>query len=209
MKIFVINGFPRSGKDTFVDFCKEYTGTNSTGSCLNISTVDMVKRIAKECGWDGEKTQENRRFLSDLKDLLTNFNDSPFQDCLESIDKFVSLFNQNRISTQNIYVFVHCREPEEIQRWKDEYGAKALLIERPIIDKNRVFSNHADCNVLDIEYDYSIVNDGTLEDLQKKANSFIINIENEKWYSTYNGLGYFWDSEDYMEERTTNICMDM
>lgn len=76
MEIIVINGFPGAGKDEFVNCCKKLIGEPYV---RNISTVDFVKYIAAECGWDGTKTPENRAFLSDLKDLLTKWNDVPFK----------------------------------------------------------------------------------------------------------------------------------
>ena len=35
-------------------------------SCRIVSTVDFVKEIAARWGWDGTKTPQNRKFLSDL-----------------------------------------------------------------------------------------------------------------------------------------------
>ena len=74
MQIVVINGMPRAGKDQFVQFCQEHMAW-----CKNISTVDFVKQVANFCGWDGTKTPKNRAFLSDLKDLLTKWDDVPFK----------------------------------------------------------------------------------------------------------------------------------
>ena len=53
MRIVVINGMPRSGKDTFVGMCQEIIGEKR---CLNVSTVDFVKEVAAYCGWDKTKT---------------------------------------------------------------------------------------------------------------------------------------------------------
>lgn len=36
---------------------------------------------------------------------------------------------------------------------------------------------------MNFNYDYIVDNDGTIEDLKKKANSFIINILKENWNS--------------------------
>lgn len=84
MKIVVINGFPGAGKDEFVSCCKKLIGEPYV---RNISTVDFVKYIATECGWDGTKTPKNRAFLSNLKDLLIEWNDVPFK----KIEKALSL----------------------------------------------------------------------------------------------------------------------
>ena len=80
VKVVVCNGMPMSGKTTFQTICKGKSnhahgiegyrgfGRLHIESC---STVDFVKEVAKSCGWDGTKTLENRKFLSDLKDLLS------------------------------------------------------------------------------------------------------------------------------------------
>ena len=46
----------------------------------NFSTVDKIKEIARDFGWDGEKTPKARKFLSDLKDVFTDWNDLPVRD---------------------------------------------------------------------------------------------------------------------------------
>ena len=53
---------------------------------------------------------------------------------------------------------------------------------RPSVENNEQ-SNHADQEVMNFNYDYIIDNDGTIEDLKKKANSFIINVLKENWNS--------------------------
>ena len=61
-EIVVINGSVGVGKDTFVQFCAEYA------PIMNISSVDKVKEAAKVlAGWNGEKDEKSRKFLSDLK----------------------------------------------------------------------------------------------------------------------------------------------
>lgn len=177
MKIICINGYPRSGKDTFVSFCYEY------GSIIqSYSTVDFVKKIAKICGWDGVKDLKGRKFLSDLKDILTEYDDIPIKKIKEKILDLIRPIENLGYNTDRIIFFIHTREPEELQRFKDEFGAKTLLIQRPSVEDAEQ-SNHADKEVLNFNYDYVIDNDGTLEDLQKKADSFIIDILKEKWNS--------------------------
>ena len=69
--IYVVNGSPGAGKTTFETNVQKCMGDSF---CYILSTVDFVKEIAKKCGWDGTKDLKNRKFLSDLKDLLTNWN---------------------------------------------------------------------------------------------------------------------------------------
>ena len=68
-------------------------------------------------------------------------------------------------------MFVHIREPEEIQKAKELLGAKTLLVKNPNVEL--IKSNDADGRVEEYEYDYTIYNDGTLEDLYDKAFEFV------------------------------------
>ena len=71
------------------------------------------------------------------------------------------------------HIFVSdVREPQGLQRFKDELNAITILVRRPDVE-SEVTSNHADAEVFDFDYDYIIYNDGTLEDLEKKAEDFL------------------------------------
>ena len=96
--------------------------------------------------------------------------------------EFLGTFRQFDIDTDKCIAFVHSREPEELQRFKDELGAKTLLIRRKAVE-NAEQSNHADANVFNFEYDYTIENNGDLDELELKANEFICQLLNEVWES--------------------------
>ena len=170
MKYFIINGRPRSGKDTFVNFCLEELG--AFGKL--ISTVDFVKKIATECGWDGTKDLKNRKFLSDLKDLLTNWGDIPYKKTLQEIDMFKFDLDYWDVSDKGV-VFIMCREPKEIERFERELNAKSVLIWRASVEFEQQ-SNHADSEVLNHKYDYIIENNGTIDELKEKAKGFLKNL---------------------------------
>lgn len=170
MKYFIINGRPRSGKDTFVNFCLEELG--AFGKL--ISTVDFVKEIATECGWDGTKDLKNRKFLSDLKDLLTNWGDVPYKKTLQEIDMFKFDLDYWDVSDKGV-VFIMCREPKEIERFERELNAKSVLIRRASVEFEQQ-SNHADSEVLNHKYDYIIENNGTIDELKDKAKEFLKNL---------------------------------
>ena len=178
MKIVIINGQPRAGKDQFVTFCKKHYNW-----CLNLSTVDFVKEIAAMCGWDGTKTPNNRKFLSDLKDLLTNWNDVPYQKIKREIELFKrEMKNYNFDPDEEGIIFIHCREPKEISRFVEEMGAYSLLIRRPE-EETEEQSNHSDSQVFDFDYEFIIHNDGTLEELEGKTVTFlqVIGLKNLKY----------------------------
>ena len=168
MKIFVINGMPRSGKSTFVNFCLDELGAWGK----EVSTVDFVKQLAIECGWDGTKTPQNRKFLSDLKDLLTHWGDVPYKKIMEEKRIWEFSFQQFDIPTKDCFFFIHCREPEEIRKFVDRNGAESILIRRESVE-NEEQSNHADADVFKFAYDFVIENNGNLKELQDKAKKFL------------------------------------
>lgn len=156
-QIIIINGTGGSGKDTFVEFCKKYCRV------MNVSSIDKIKELARSIGWsDNQKTEKDRKFLSDLKSLVAKYNDMPFI----SIEKSVKEFE----NSNDEVLFIHIREPEEIKRAVDTFHAKTLLIKREGL--SNITSNHADAFVDNYDYDYCILNT-TLEDLDKQAEIFI------------------------------------
>ena len=177
--VFVINGAPRSGKDTLVELFEEYLNTRLD----NFSTVDFVKEIAtKYGGWDGQKTLKDRKFLSDLKDLFTEWNDIPFATIVEKIMFRIEEYEDFGMDLHSRVVFIHCREPQEIRKFKDRLGAKTILMRRDEAE-NQEQSNHADARVLDYEYDYTFENNGTIADLLQKVSEFCDNYPQLKIYT--------------------------
>ena len=69
------------------------------------------------------------------------------------------------------FLFLHIREPKEIQRAAKEFNAKTILIVRDTI--KHITSNMADENVFNYEYDYIIENNGTKEELNNKVKDFV------------------------------------
>lgn len=135
---------------------------------INFSSIDKVKELAKLIGWNGKKTEKDRKFLSDLKILTTNYNDMPFN----SMQKQVNEFNNDECDAK--LLFLHIREPKEIERAKKEFGARTILITRDSV--KHITSNVADNNVFNYKYDITIPNNGTIEDLHTKAVNFIKNL---------------------------------
>ena len=80
--IFIVNGKPRAGKDTFAQILNEYMDV------YKYSSVTKVKEIAKQCGWTGAKEEKDRKFLHELKMLTSAYSDMSYNDVLEEIDKF-------------------------------------------------------------------------------------------------------------------------
>ena len=169
MKIIIINGYPRSGKDTFIDICMPYA---SLEAC---SIIDAVKIVAEEAGWNGGKEPKDRKFLCDLKDLLTDYNDFP----LKCVFDFTA-------DTKTSYpapdlLFITMRQPSDIWRFKRKYPeAITIFIERDeakaAYQESEVL-NAADSGVEDWNYDYYISNNGSIEDLDEAAKTFLKELE--------------------------------
>ena len=165
-QIFIINGSGGVGKDTFVELVS--TELNDTlkkfHTVENFSSVDKVKVIAIEIGWDGKKREKDRKFLSDLKNLSSNYCDMPFQSMKNKVNEFIK-------NDENKFLFLHIREPEEIIRAVKEFDAKTILVVRDTV--KYITSNMADKNVFNYDYDYVIQNNGTITDLKQKAKELI------------------------------------
>lgn len=160
MKIILINGCGGVGKDSFIRFCqKNYHG----GFIWNISTISLIKEAAIILGWTGEKDERSRKFLSDLKDLATSYSDISIKFIQERI---------NSAKMQRVdFMFVHVREPKEIEKLKEKFSATTLLIRNNRVPT--IESNHADRDVENYRYDFIIENNGTLEELEEKACNFL------------------------------------
>lgn len=162
MQIVIVNGAPRSGKDTFCQIAQQLLGESR---CTTLSTVDRMKEVAFLLGWNGQKDPKTRKFLSDLKDISSEWNDIPFQDVKRRAEAFAA-------SGLRGIIFVMSREPEEIERFCKELDAIAILIRRDEVD-NLEQSNHADAHVFNYAYNEVIYNNGTFLDLERQVRDFI------------------------------------
>ena len=84
MKVFVINGYPRSGKDTFVTYCKNLLREKDIPA-YDFSTITPIKLAARQFGWNGQKDSASRKMLADIKKALTEWNDYSFNYIIKSI----------------------------------------------------------------------------------------------------------------------------
>lgn len=130
---------------------------------LNISTVDLIKQAAKILGWNEQKDEKGRKFLSNLKDLATEYSDLS----VSYISKTILQAQEDGTEA----IFVHCREPEELARLKERFDAITLLIKNNRVKP--IESNHADRDIEQYEYDFVIENNEGLLELTKKAADFI------------------------------------
>ena len=151
----VINGGGGVGKDTLCDLAAKHF------NIINISTIDPIKELAVMAGWKGEKTDKARKYLADLKALCVAYNNYPTEWALERYRQF--------LSGDADILFVHIREPEEIEKFVNatDKNAKTLLVRAKERLKRSSYGNAADDRVEEYSYDYYFSNDGTLEESER------------------------------------------
>ena len=157
--VFIVNGKPRAGKDTFAMILNRYMNV------YKYSAVTKVKEIATLCGWDGQKEDRDRIFLHELKMLTSEYSDMSYQDVVNEIEKY-----RNGEIEADVFV-VDVREPEEIERLAKEVGAITVFIENNNVPA--IMSNAADANVENYEYDFVIRNNGTMKEFEYEIKIFM------------------------------------
>ena len=170
-KVIIVNGYPRSGKDTFCMFGA------TRHNCVVHSTVDTVKEVARSMGWDGEKTPKNRKMLSDLKDFYTKHFDGPFTEMVNIIDYEINYNLDPTLMDDDLtnMIIFHIREPEEIKRvhrWcmSNNVICYSVCISRKETEGEQ--SNHADSLINSMIYDVYLTNDGSEEEFQYASIDF-------------------------------------
>lgn len=175
MYVIILNGSNSSGKDNFAQFFIKHYEFKAT----NMSTIDYIKDLSKKYfGWNGKKTPEARKFLAEMKKIWAEFNNGPFNNMINEIKEHYEKLDKK--DKKNFIYFVHCREPEEIQKFKDQYGESCLTVllkreERN--EKKQIADNHADMGVDNYNYDRIVMNNGSKIDLELEAVKFVEEIK--------------------------------
>jgi len=164
--VIIINGKPRSGKDTFCNYIVNYCEDNEI-FCDVWSTIDLEKEILEDIvnrQYD-PNSDVDRSFLSELKQLCNECYDITFRDFTNLLKFYEGVF------------LVHTREWNEILRFKkycEENNIKFITVF--VSSKNEIneFTNYSDkfCDDRKNLYDVKIENNGNLEELQKNAEQF-------------------------------------
>lgn len=169
MKLIVINGSAESGKDKFIQFVSECCDKDMI--VFNESTIDPVKRAMESLGMDpNNKTPENRQMMVDMKQLWIKSTNG--QGPLEYVQKKFDFYKgQYQIFDGPLVLFMHCREPEEIQKIVERFGedCETLLIKSHL---GKALKNGADDVVENYDYTHNFTNDKDLNYLKSLAEEF-------------------------------------
>ena len=162
--VIVINGAGGVGKDTLCEFAEKHF------KVMNVSSITPIKEIAAMCGWQGEKTDKARKFLSDLKALSIEYNDYPTLWATERYKEF--------LKSDYEIMFLHVREGEEIAKFvrATEGRAKTLLVRGGSRMTKSSYGNVSDDMVENYPYDFYFVNDKSLEEAERDFVEFLKNM---------------------------------
>lgn len=169
MKVILVSGKARSGKDTAaIMMCKELK--NRGHRVLITHFADLLKHICRSFfGWEGTKDEEGRTLLQYVgTDVIRKKNPDMWVDFIvRMLDYFPDEWD--------FVIIPDCRFPNEITGVANAgHDVTCLRIIRSESDEMTEEQKlHPSEMALDGYIpDYSIVNDGTLEELEEKIKCF-------------------------------------
>ena len=173
--IFVVSGKANSGKNTFCDMIANNIKLKNLKS-VDLQIASYIKMYAKVIsGWDGSEDEKPRKLLQELgTEIIRKQIDSDFfiKRIISDIVVYSYYFDVITISD--------ARFPEEIISIDNNFSnVIKIRIERPNFENDLDLDEkkHITETALDNynDYDYVVINDGSLDDLNNK----VINIINE------------------------------
>lgn len=112
--LVLINGHAGVGKDTFVDFCREYAEETHPCRVYNIHRSDAPKIALHSLGWKGEKNESARSLLKHMVDFMEE--NGILNDYLDEQIRAALSVNSN-----DIIIFYHVRDPKVMYELMDRY----------------------------------------------------------------------------------------
>lgn len=170
-KIYILSGKAESGKNVVASIIKDYF-VKCNLKCVVVSYASYLKEYAKEIlGWDGNEDTKPRDFLQQIGvELIKNQINSNMliNRIVEDIKVYSYFFD--------VIIISDARFVDEIEDVK-KYNKSVTVIKINGKDNNLnvVQKNHITETALDDydNYDYVINNNGSLNELVKKVESFL------------------------------------
>lgn len=178
-KIIIISGKARSGKDTTSLMLNEMLKAKGY-KVLNLQYSTYIKDYAKTIsGWDGSEESKPRQLLQELgTSVIRNQIDELF--FVKRIIGDIKVYSYY----YDIITISDCRVKAEIDVPKTEFdNIIAVSVTRPNFDNGLTEEQKKHFTEIDLDdydkFDYEIVNDGTLDDLKKKVEKFVGDIDEQ------------------------------
>lgn len=168
MKIFIIGGKARQGKDTVCSMIRKYYSDNGIRS-INLQFSSYIKEYAKKiAAWDGDDTDKPRDLLQELGSEIIRKKIDPLffvKRIIGDIKVYSHYFDIITISDARFKV--------EIDSIKENFDdVVAIKVVRPNFDNGLTSDEKNHSTEVDLDdynsFDYEIINDGSIEDLNKK-----------------------------------------
>lgn len=176
-KAFILNGVAESGKDEVYKIFKKYFKNDYTRFIFNISTIDSIRKFLADYGLI-EKTNEWREGMSSIKNSIEKIDKNAINDLIiKTIEDKIFY-----VLTKDKFIFIHCREPHNIEYLKKELSkfveTKTILVIRPnVIGKFQCDKDDFEI-ISRYDYDYTFLNND-LEIFEKDIVQFIESMYNE------------------------------
>lgn len=173
MKIFVICGKARHGKDTFCSIVRKYYKNQGVNS-INLQFSSYIKEYAKKiANWDGDDTDKPRELLQELgTEVIRNKIDPLFfvKRIIGDIKVYSNYFDVITISD--------ARTKVEVDNIKNNFDNVCVIkVVRPNFDNGLTKKQQQHFTEVDLDdyenFDYTIINDGNIEKLEKEFKKIV------------------------------------
>ena len=170
-KIILIHCKARSGKDTVAEMIRNNCKVRGLSSAIN-SNAHSVKEVAREVfSWDGVKDERGRRLLIDITNAGYNYHPNFWE--IENTCNYIKPHTNNitlipdfRYETTYDYFKNYCRVAD--------LELITIHVLRPDHDNElgELQNDVSETHLATFDYDITIVNNGTLEELESKVDMY-------------------------------------
>lgn len=165
-KVFIINGAPQSGKDTFIDLLSKSNRYN----VIRTSIIDPIKEITSFLNFDtSKKTEKDRKLWADLMKATMDYNNYAITKTIEDVEKKDNFeyYSKKRFTIACIIV----RNPENIEIFKEKFKEKNINTTTLFISNKEkekyIPNNPEDKSIYDYTYDIYINNDKDIKQFEE------------------------------------------
>lgn len=177
MRVYLIAGKARNGKDTTADIIRDYYEEQNKKTVNNSYAYYMKDYAKRITGWDGSEEKKPREFLQQFgTNLVRNRIDNELfvNRMLEDLKVFEYFYDVVTISDGRL--------PIELDTIRDNVSNVTIIrVNRPNFDNGLTEEQKSHITETGLDnyenYDYVLSNDGTIEELKAKVIKIIKEVE--------------------------------